>query len=271
MILKLFSMEETIKEAIDFIQQHEPTEGYFVGFSGGKDSIVVLDLVKKAKVKYEAYYTNTTIDPPEVVRFIRKEYPEVKILKPKITFWEGILKYGLPHVRRRWCCNELKKKPSMHIPLKHRIFGLRREESWQRRRFPRIDYTKSLKDWSYKPIFEWSSREIWEYIRQEKLSYCSLYDEGFARIGCIPCFFLSNPQWKRNKQRWPKHFVLLERYMIEYWKKKLQFLEKQMSFEDYKKWPFWKFKNKEEKNFELNLFPRSDEKINYIKKIQKNT
>lgn len=48
-----------------------PEDGYFVGFSGGKDSQVLLDLVKRAGVKYKAHYNVTTIDPPENVRFIR--------------------------------------------------------------------------------------------------------------------------------------------------------------------------------------------------------
>jgi len=56
--------------AIERIKSFEPPEGYYVAFSGGKDSIVVLDLVKRAGVKYDAYYHVTGIDPPELVHFI---------------------------------------------------------------------------------------------------------------------------------------------------------------------------------------------------------
>jgi len=72
-----------VKSAIAVIKEYEPPEGYHVAFSGGKDSIVVYDLVKKAKVKHQAYFAMTTVDPPELLKFIKKSYPEVKWVRPK--------------------------------------------------------------------------------------------------------------------------------------------------------------------------------------------
>jgi len=64
-----------IDEAVEFIRTHEPPEGYFVAFSGGKDSIVTLELTRMAGVKHQAFYTCSSIEPPEVVQFIRQHYP----------------------------------------------------------------------------------------------------------------------------------------------------------------------------------------------------
>jgi len=64
--------------ALERIKQYEPEEGYYVAFSGGKDSIVVYDLVKRAGVKYDTHFSVTTVDPPEVLQFIRNYYPEVE-------------------------------------------------------------------------------------------------------------------------------------------------------------------------------------------------
>ncbi|GEM_PF-1612923 len=82
-----FDLGDYIRESIDFLRQHEPPEGYFVGFSGGKDSITTLELCRLAGVKHQAFYTYTTIDPPEVVRFIRAHYPQVQWLRPAKSFF----------------------------------------------------------------------------------------------------------------------------------------------------------------------------------------
>ena len=54
------------------------------------------------------------------------------------------------------------------------------------------------------PIFDWFEWEIWEYIEENNLPYCSLYDEGFHRLGCVICPFLTYRQHQIHKQRWPK-------------------------------------------------------------------
>ena len=72
-------------KAIDLLLDHCPLEGYYVAFSGGKDSTVILDLVKRSGCKFDAHYSVTTVDPPELVQFIKREHPEVAFERPKKT------------------------------------------------------------------------------------------------------------------------------------------------------------------------------------------
>lgn len=204
-----FELGDYIKESIDFLHQHEPAEGYYVGFSGGKDSITTLELCRMAGVKHFPYYSCTRIDPPEMYAFIKANYPEVKWLFPKESFWKMVVEKQPPFRHIRWCCSELKKAPAKQILLNNRVMGIRAEESARRAALPRVDYIKSQKQTIYKPIFIWPEWAVWEFIDAYRLPYPSLYDEGFGRIGCIVCPFIfgTSENAKRRiaiyQQKWP--------------------------------------------------------------------
>lgn len=109
--------------SIERLKAFEPKEGYYLAFSGGKDSVVCKALCDMAGVKYDAHYSVTSVDPPELVRFIRTEYPEVqfeishwecdgKNVKEgqPITMWNLIPEKTMPPTRLvRYCCAYLKE------------------------------------------------------------------------------------------------------------------------------------------------------------------
>lgn len=107
---------DKVQTAIDRLRTFEPKEGYFLAFSGGKDSQCIYHLAKMAGVKFEAHYHVTSVDPPELVQFIKAQYPDVhrdiphdKDGKP-VTMWSLIEQHTIPPMRQfRYCCGELKE------------------------------------------------------------------------------------------------------------------------------------------------------------------
>lgn len=127
---------KTLKEKIDFaikLIQSAAAKAKEVGqpievcYSGGKDSDVILELVRMAKVEYRAIYKNTTIDPPGTIKHCRER--GVEIMKPKYSFGKIIQKTGFPSRYKRICCAYLKE----YKILNYAILGIRSEESNKRK------------------------------------------------------------------------------------------------------------------------------------------
>jgi phosphoadenosine phosphosulfate reductase len=200
--LDLFSGKDKAEIAIDRLQAFCPPEGYYVAFSGGKDSVVILDLVKRSGVKFDAHYNITGIDPPELFYFIRDNFPEVERHRPETTIWKLIEKKGFPPTRMiRYCCEFLKERGGTDRFI---VTGVRWAESSRRskRRIVEACFRDSRKHY-VNPIIDWLDADIWQYIHKYNIPYCGLYDEGFKRLGCIGCPMGSNQ--KAELERWPKY------------------------------------------------------------------
>lgn len=107
---------DKVELAIQRLKSFEPPEGYYLAFSGGKDSQCIYHLCKMGGVKFDAHYAVTSVDPPELVRFIKEKYPDVKREIPHdadgkpITMWNLIASHTLPPTRKvRYCCAALKE------------------------------------------------------------------------------------------------------------------------------------------------------------------
>ena len=80
------------ERSIQYLKQYEPKDGYYVAFSGGKDSVVIYDLIKRANVKYDIHHSITSIDPPEFTKWFKKTFPEIIRHRPKETMFEMVEK-----------------------------------------------------------------------------------------------------------------------------------------------------------------------------------
>lgn len=194
---------DKVEIAINRIKMFEPEDGYYLAFSGGKDSIVCYELVKMAGVKFDTHFNFTTVDPPELLKFIRDNYPDVIWDKPKKTMWELIEHAGMPPTRiARYCCEELKERGGVGRFI---IIGVRRAESTKRRNRVMVENCTKQNKRLLSPIIDWSDDDVWEFIRLYKLKYCCLYDQGYKRIGCILCPMAGKEGARRDMARYPNY------------------------------------------------------------------
>ncbi len=159
-----------------------------------------------AGVKYDAHYSVVGIDPLEVVRFIKKEHPDVIFDKPKKGFFSQLVKSGYPTRQARWCCSLLKEKGGENRFV---ITGVRAVESIKRNNRKKVEFCyKSSGKKYFNLIIDWTDGDVWDFIKEKNIAYCSLYNEGFKRIGCVLC--PQNRDRLKHVERFPR--------MVNAWK-----------------------------------------------------
>ena len=227
------SLKKKIEYSIDLLRKSEKmairidTEnGFYLAFSGGKDSQALYHIAQMAGVKFKAHMNLTSVDPPEVIRFVKKQYPDVELIKPKMSIYDMALKkHILPTMRLRWCCAEFKE---MSGAGKVTLIGIRKEESARRSKREEVSINikgkrteETFDQWSehqekmvtcvggkdkilVSPIIHWAERDVWEFLNDVvKVPHCELYDEGYTRIGCILCPMSNRKSKLRDIERFP--------------------------------------------------------------------
>ena len=217
-----FGERDKVTISINRLKAFEPKEGYYLAFSGGKDSQCIYHLAVEAGVKFDAHYNVTGIDYPELIYFMRRNYPDVIRDMYEKSMFKLMEERGLPTRLKRFCCEVLKERGGEGRIC---VTGVRWAESTKRKtRRPFEIVTTKRKDKKLfddndedrrlfencmqkgkrvvNPIIDWSDDDVWEYINSRNIEYCKLYDEGYKRLGCIGCPMASNK--REELKKYPK-------------------------------------------------------------------
>lgn len=229
--------KEIIKNSIKILKLAEKLakeQGFniILAYSGGKDSDILLDLAKKAEIKYEAVFYNTTVENPITAQYIRSKN-DIIWKNPEINFYD-ICKHkkGLPSIFRRFCCSKLKETK---VPNAITLLGIRKSEGVKRAKYwnefsnkdnkklPLSDFNKIFeekcrsKSVYFNPIFNFSDKDVWDYISENNLKINPIYKTQ-NRCGCWLCPFASCKQKMATVRDNPnvlKPLIKTIQYLIE--------------------------------------------------------
>lgn len=239
---KPYDFDDVLQHSIDLLRKSERLAlryypaGFYLAFSGGKDSQALYHVAKLAGVRFEAHYALTTLDPPELVYFIRNNYPDVVVDRPELNYAQlCIKKKALPTMRMRFCCAELKETKGAGTVT---LTGVRREESTKRAKRNEAEITShkfsgSLEQFDeftrskevegvqcikgkdkivINPIIDWTEEDVWYFLKEVvKVESCVLYSRGWRRIGCMFCPMASTKEILRQGGAYPKYKDIIMR------------------------------------------------------------
>ena len=198
---------ETIKKIYNtYVEYMSRVDVFYVAFSGGKDSIVTLDLVQRALPhnKFKVLFGDTGMEFPDTykaVDAIEQECHErnITFLRAKADYSPSCTwnQFGPPATVTRWCCSVHKTAPQVLTLREHTgkhnftgmaFIGVRASESASRSEYDYVSLGEKHKgQYSCNPILEWNSAELYLYIYTQNLLMNEAYRKGNRRVGCLVC------------------------------------------------------------------------------------
>jgi phosphoadenosine phosphosulfate reductase len=188
-----------------------------ISFSGAED-VVLIDMATKLGVDVRAFSLDTGRLHPETYRFIDRvahHYRiDIDVMFPQPDAVQAMVRakglFSFYKDGHKECCGIRKVEPLVRAlkPLRAWVTGQRKDQSpGTRTAVPviQLDRTFGAPDRplvKFNPLSEWSSKQVWDYIRANDVPYNDLHERGFISIGCEPCTRATLPGQHERAGRW---------------------------------------------------------------------
>ena len=178
------------------------------------EDMLLTDLIARHELPIEVFVLDTGrlhSDTLDLLEEIRSRYGvEVKVYSPDAA---ALARYVAEHGRdafydsvelRQLCCHIRKVEPLGRALAGKRawITGQRRAHSTARAELPEREFDAVHGLEKFNPLASWSEEEVWRYIRERRVPYNRLYDQGYRSIGCAPCTRPALPEEDVRAGRW---------------------------------------------------------------------
>ncbi len=222
-------LKEMEAKAHRFIQRVAESTGkpVTVSYSGGKDSLATLLLVRDVLEDFDVLFADTGLELPETlenVERVAREYNlRLKTRSAGDVFWRNWHRFGPPTMEARWCCKTCKLGPLSRLIEENypggclTFIGQRRYESEARAHSEHVWHNPWMGNQiAASPIQNWTALHVWLYLFWKQAPYNILYTLGFERIGCWLCPSSSLSDLQRLKELHPHLWQKLEAHLEEH-------------------------------------------------------
>jgi phosphoadenosine phosphosulfate reductase len=188
-----------------------------ISFSGAED-VVLIDMAHKIGVPFRVFSLDTGRLHPETYQFLEKVRTHyavaIEAVFPQPDAIERLVRekglFSFYTDGHKECCGIRKVEPLMRAlaPLGAWVTGQRKDQSPSTRadvpviQLDRTFSTAERQLVKFNPLSQWSSKQVWAYIREHDVPYNALHDRGFISIGCEPCTRPVNPGQHERAGRW---------------------------------------------------------------------
>ncbi|GMK41067.1 phosphoadenosine phosphosulfate reductase [Paenibacillus sp. CCS19] len=207
---KAVELEEQTPEAIiKYAIETFPNITFACSF--GAEDVVLVDMIQKINPNVDIFYLDTDFHFKETLETrdeLAARYPNIRYVqvKPAITPEEQAAQYGeeLWKSDPNQCCNIRKVQPLTQILSQYECWmtGIRRDQADTRANAKKIEYDYKFGLMKFNPIADWTSEDVWNYIRENNVPYNKLHDNHYPSIGCEHCTRQVMPGEDPRAGRW---------------------------------------------------------------------
>ncbi|MCP1312326.1 phosphoadenylyl-sulfate reductase [Paenibacillus tyrfis] len=203
--MNLFEKEELIRQAAEDFEAQSPeallswaVESFpniTLACSFGAEDVVLVDMLQKVSPKTDIFYLDTNVHFQETyeTRDRLQQHYGVEFVQvlPKLTLAEQAQQFGeeLWKSAPNQCCNIRKVDPLTDILKNYDawITGIRRDQAPTRANSKKVEYDVKFGLIKFNPLADWTSEDVWSYIRSNNIIYNPLHDRNYPSIGCEHC------------------------------------------------------------------------------------
>ncbi len=173
-----------------------------VGFASSLsiEDQVLTDVIAKVKPDTRIFTLDTgrlPVESYDLLDAVQQRYPKLNIeiyfprpeqVEPMVAE-HGINLFHTSVENRKRCCHARKIEPLQRalVGLDGWMTGMRRDQSVTRGQLNYVEWDTANGLLKFNPLLNWSEADVWAYIKEHKVPYNALYDQGYRSIGCAPC------------------------------------------------------------------------------------